>query len=107
MADFIKTKIIATIGPASESEEKIAELIKSGARIFRINSSHGTADEHKKSIEKIRKVSGELKEFVAVILDLQGPKIRIGTLKEPVELEKNQKIILKPGMESDEKVSSL
>lgn len=103
MANFIKTKIIATIGPASESEEKIAELIKSGARIFRINSSHGTADEHKESIEKIRKISGELKEFVAVIIDLQGPKIRIGTLKEPIELEKNQKIILKPGMESDEK----
>ena len=102
MANFIKTKIIATIGPSSSSDEKITELIKAGARIFRINSSHGTVELHKESIEKIRKIAKELKEFVAIILDLQGPKIRIGTLPEPVELKKDQELILKPGMESNE-----
>jgi len=96
MTNFIKTKIIATIGPGSGSDEKIAELIKAGARIFRINSSHGTADIHKESIEKIRRISQELKEFIAIILDLQGPKIRIGNLPEPIELGKNQEIALKP-----------
>jgi len=102
MENFIKTKIIATIGPSSGSDEKITELIKAGARIFRINSSHGTADVHKESIEKIRKISQELNEFIAIILDLQGPKIRIGNLPAPVELEKNQEIVLKPCMESNE-----
>jgi len=102
MANFIKTKIIATMGPSSNSDEKITELIKAGARIFRLNSSHGTAELHKEGIEKIRKIAKELGEYVAIILDLQGPKIRIGTLAEPVILEKNQEITLKPCMESDE-----
>lgn len=102
MANFIKTKIIATIGPSSGSDEKITELIKAGARIFRINSSHGTAEVHKESIEKIRKIANDLNEFVAIMLDLQGPKIRIGTLPSPIELKKNQEISLKPCMESDE-----
>ena len=102
MGSFIKTKIIATIGPGSDSNEKIAELIKAGARIFRINSSHGTAEVHKENIEKIRRISQELNEFVAIILDLQGPKIRIGNLPEPVELKKDQEITLKPCLESNE-----
>ena len=102
MTKFIKTKIIATIGPSSSSDEKITELIKTGAKIFRINSSHGTAELHKESIEKIRRISKELNEFIAIILDLQGPKIRIGNLSEPVELKKDQEIILKPCLESDE-----
>lgn len=102
MPEFIKTKIIATIGPATRSEEKIAELIKAGARIFRINSSHEKEEVHKESIEKIRKVSKELNEYIAIILDLQGPKIRIGTLKEPVELKKGEEKILKPCLETNE-----
>ena len=103
MADFIKTKIIATIGPATESEEKIAALISAGARVFRINSSHETPEAHKQRIEKIRKVSCGLGQDIAIMLDLQGPKIRIGNLAEPVELENNLEIFLKPGMESQEK----
>lgn len=102
MTNFIKTKIIATIGPNSRSEEKIAALIKAGTRIFRINSSHETAEAHKESIDKIKKVAKELGEYIPVMLDLQGPKIRIGNLKEPVELAKEQEVVLKPGMDSDE-----
>jgi len=102
MTNFIKTKIIATIGPNSDSEEKISELIKAGAKIFRINSSHGEAEVHKKNIEKIRRISKELKEYIAIILDLQGPKIRIGNLPEPVELKKDQELILKPCLENAE-----
>lgn len=102
MQDFIKTKIIATIGPSSRSEEKIAALIKAGAKIFRINSSHETPEAHKESIEKIRKVSQELNENIAIMLDLQGPKIRIGNLSEPVDLENGKEVFLKPCMVSDE-----
>ncbi|MFH0703189.1 MAG: pyruvate kinase [bacterium] len=99
MQDLIKTKIIATIGPSSDTEEKITELINAGARIFRINSSHGTKEEHQKSIEKIRKVSKSLNIHIAIILDLQGPKIRVGNLKEPLNLKEGDEIILKPGMD--------
>jgi len=102
MCEFLKTKIIATIGPASSSEEVIKELISFGARVFRINSSHGTIDSHLDNIKKIRKVSAKLNQFVAIMLDLQGPKIRIGNLKAPVELVKNQKIFLKPGMDVED-----
>jgi pyruvate kinase len=102
MADFIKTKIIATIGPNSKSEEKIKALILAGAKMFRINSSHETADVHRESIEKIRKIAVELGENIPILLDLQGPKIRIGNLKEPVDLQKDQEVMLKPGMDSDE-----
>ena len=102
MTIFIKTKIVATIGPSSESDEKITDLIKSGARIFRINSSHGTPEIHRARIEKIRRISKELKEYIAIILDLQGPKIRIGILSEPVDLKNDEEIILKPGVESNE-----
>lgn len=102
MQDFIKTKIIATTGPASRSEEKIKDLIKAGTRMFRINSSHETPEVHKESIGKIRKVSAELNKHISIMLDLQGPKIRIGNLPEPVELIKNKEIFLKPGMKSDE-----
>ena len=90
MTIFIKTKIVATIGPSSESDEKITDLIKSGARIFRINSSHGTPEIHRARIEKIRRISKELKEYIAIILDLQGPKIRIGILSEPVDLKNDE-----------------
>ena len=102
MADFIKTKIIATIGPSTENEKKITALINSGARVFRINSSHETPEVHKKRIESIRKVSNELGQDIAIMLDLQGPKIRIGNLAEPMMLQNHQELFLKPGMEIEE-----
>ncbi|OGI22874.1 MAG: pyruvate kinase [Candidatus Melainabacteria bacterium RIFOXYA12_FULL_32_12] len=96
-----RTKIIATIGPASNTEDKINDLIKAGTKVFRINSSHGTKEEHASSIEIIRKVSKSLDEYIAIILDLQGPKIRVGNLKEPIELKDNQEITIIPSMETD------
>lgn len=102
MQDLIKTKIIATIGPATETEEMIAALIKAGTRVFRINSSHETPVQHLERIKKIRKVAKELNQNIPIMLDLQGPKIRVGNLPEPIELKKNEELILKPGMELEE-----
>ena len=76
------TKIIATIGPASDSEEKIRELIKAGVNVFRFNMSHNTRDYHKATIQKVKKVSAALGIPVAVLVDLQGPRIRIGKFKQ-------------------------
>ncbi len=72
-----RTKIVATVGPASSSPEKIRELIQAGVNVFRLNFSHGSHDIHRTSLETIRKVSHEIQMPVAVLQDLSGPKIRI------------------------------
>ncbi|MDD3593334.1 MAG: pyruvate kinase [Candidatus Gastranaerophilales bacterium] len=97
--EFIKTKIVATIGPASDSEEVIKELILAGTTMFRLNSSHETPEVHLHRLQTIRKISKELGRFIPVVLDLQGPKIRVGNLDNPIELKVNQELIIKPQME--------
>ena len=102
MENINKAKIIATIGPASCTEEKIAELIKAGAKIFRINTSHERPDVHKVRIEVIRKVAKSFNLHLPIILDLQGPKIRVGNLKDPIELKEGETVTLKPGWEQED-----
>ncbi len=87
-----KTKIVATIGPATDKEEKIKELIKAGVNVFRFNFSHGTHQYHKSNLEKVRKVSKELRKPIAVLQDLSGPKIRIGKVLEPFYLNYEDRI---------------
>ncbi|AAP99967.1 MULTISPECIES: pyruvate kinase [Prochlorococcus] len=83
-----RTKIVATIGPATESPEKITELIKAGATTFRLNFSHGDHEEHAKRIKTIRSVASDLGVNIGILQDLQGPKIRLGRFKEgPVNLK--------------------
>ncbi|MCL5071225.1 MAG: pyruvate kinase [Actinobacteria bacterium] len=89
-----KTKIICTIGPSSESYEAIENLIFNGMDIARINTSHCSKEEAKKKIENIRAISMKRKTNTAVILDLQGPKIRVGRLVKDIILEDGQQIIL-------------
>ena len=72
-----KTKIICTIGPASESEEKLKELMLAGMNVARFNFSHGTHEEHKKKFARVVKVSNELNLPVATLLDTKGPEIRL------------------------------
>ena len=86
------TKILATIGPSSATKEKIAELIDGGADAFRINFSHGTYDEHKERIKIIRKLEKEKGKVIAILADMQGPKLRVGNFKEEkVWLEEGQR----------------
>jgi pyruvate kinase len=85
------TKIVCTIGPASESPEVIRAMIKGGMNVARLNFSHGNHREHKEKIRIIRSVSDELDHPVAILQDLAGPKIRVGILPEPgVRLEAGQ-----------------
>ncbi|MFA5015720.1 MAG: pyruvate kinase [Actinomycetota bacterium] len=88
-----KTKIICTIGPASKEENILKKLITSGMDIARINTSHSNSEEVIELVKKIRSASRELKKNTAIILDLQGPKIRIGQLKNKINLHKKQKVI--------------
>lgn len=89
------TKLVATIGPASESYETIHSIIKLGARVLRLNFSHGSADEQQIRYDRIRKASKELGIPVSVFQDLQGPKIRIGALEEEaISIQKDDEIII-------------
>lgn len=97
MHDFRHTKIVATVGPASESKEQLQQLMAAGADIFRLNFSHGGHDEKTRIIGHIRQLSQERQRAVAIIGDLQGPKIRIGQLPEDaVTLVAGQEIVLSP-----------
>lgn len=92
---FRRTKIIATLGPASESPEVLEKVIRAGADVVRLNFSHGTADEHRARAERVRAISKSLNRHVAILADLQGPKIRIARFKD------NRKIDLKLGQDFD------
>lgn len=89
-----KTKIIVTVGPASSSEEKLQSLIESGVDAFRLNFSHGNYIEHELVIQRIRKLNADLNTHIAILADLQGPKIRLGELeKEGVIISDGDEII--------------
>jgi pyruvate kinase len=85
------TKIVCTLGPASNTEDKLAALIEAGMNVARLNFSHGTHEEHAATLGRVRRVSNRLGKPVAILQDLQGPKIRTGTLAggEAVELQEN------------------
>ena len=90
-----KTKIICTIGPASESEENLRKLMKAGMNVARFNFSHGSHEEHKAKFARVLKVSGELGVSVATLLDTKGPEIRLRDFAAgKVELKAGQDFIL-------------
>ena len=90
-----KTKMVCTIGPASDSEQIVEKLIRAGMNIARLNFSHGTYTQHARSIEKIRKISARLNLPVAILQDLPGPKVRTGDLKqEEILLEEGNEFVL-------------
>ena len=92
--NFIKrTKIVATIGPAVDTKEAIKELLKAGANVFRLNTSHGTMEDHREKFNLIREVSQELDVYCAIMVDLQGPKIRVGNLIKEIELKNGEQVI--------------
>jgi len=82
-----KTKIVISLGPVTNSYEKIKELIALGVDVFRLNFSHGNYEVHKNSIEYIRKASKELQKEVAILQDISGPKVRIGEIEGVLKLQ--------------------
>ena len=94
-ASNIATKIVCTIGPATDSSRMLTKLIQSGMDVARINFSHGTDDQHVRTIRTIRQVSERLHRPVAILQDLPGPKLRVGKLaSEPLHLQRLDKISL-------------
>ena len=83
-----RTKIVATLGPASSTEKTIADLFETGVDVFRLNFSHGTQEDHRKNYDIIRKLERKTGRPIAVLMDLQGPKLRIGTFADgPITLK--------------------
>jgi pyruvate kinase len=90
-----KTKIVCTIGPASESQDVLAQLIAAGMNVARVNFSHGDLDTHRETIANVRAAARAAGALVAIFGDLPGPKMRIGEIKDgPVELQRGQAFIL-------------
>ncbi len=92
-----RAKIVATIGPATESEEMLTKLVLAGMDIARLNFSHGTHEEHTLRINTIRKISEVLNKPITILQDLQGPKLRVGDIpKEGYILIKGDIVALVP-----------
>ena len=90
-----KTKIVCTIGPASESEEMLEKLMKAGMNVARLNFSHGSHEEHKGRIDTIRKVSKRLGKTIGILLDTKGPEIRTHNMKDGlIVLEKGSEVVV-------------
>ncbi len=93
------TKIVATLGPVSRDKETIRELYQAGVTMFRLNSSHGTPEIHKQTLKNIREIEHEENAIIPVLMDLQGPKIRIGLLKESIPINKDDVLMFKHAKE--------
>jgi pyruvate kinase len=91
---YNKTKIVATVGPASNSKEMLTALVKEGVDVFRLNFSHGSHEDHLKVVHNIREVNKELNTTVSILLDLQGPKIRIQEVEAGVVIERGQELTI-------------
>lgn len=95
-----QTKIIATIGPATSSPEMLEQLLLAGMNVLRINASHGDHDVHKEIIQNIRNLDEELGSNTSILVDLQGPKLRVGEIKgDEMELETGSELKIRVGEE--------
>jgi len=103
-----KTKIVVTLGPATDSLKSIEKLIKKGVNVFRLNFSHATHEYHETVLLRIREASKNVKKEVAILQDIAGPKIRISHLKKPIELKTGDILTLtKDRVDEDNKIVSL
>jgi len=92
--NFIKkTKIVATLGPATSTEEVIEKMILAGVNVFRINFSHADYEDVSNRIQMIRKVDQKLHTNTAILGDLQGPKLRVGKMKEGTEVAPGDRVL--------------
>jgi pyruvate kinase len=98
---MLRTKIVCTIGPSTTSPDTVSELVRRGMDVARINMSHGDHATHAASIRAVREAAESQGRAVAILVDLQGPKIRVGRLEEPVALVAGQEVVFAPEDEAD------
>src|SRR5688572_24258103 len=94
-----RTKIVATVGPASNDESTLRDLVAAGVDVFRLNFSHGTHAAHGEVVQRIRRVVAQQNRSVALLQDLSGPKIRTGLLvgHQPIPLETGSRLVIAVG----------
>jgi pyruvate kinase len=93
---MLRTKVVCTLGPATSTPEAIRALVKGGMDLARVNMSHGAHDAHERSIAAVRAAAKEVGRPVAVLADLAGPKIRVGALESPIELQVGSVVVVAP-----------
>jgi len=91
-----RTKIVATLGPSWATPEAMTELLDAGVNVVRINASHGTPEERDKWVGQLNELIGARSESAAILVDLPGPRIRVGTLEAPLPLEADQEVVFAP-----------
>jgi pyruvate kinase len=97
---MLRTKVVCTLGPASSDPDTVLAMVRGGMNLARINMSHGAREDHRRTIEAVRAAADEVGRPVAVLVDLAGPKIRVGDLVEPIELESGSTITFAPEEEA-------
>ena len=96
VADMLRTKVVCTLGPASSSPDTVHEMIRAGMNVARVNMSHGAREDHRAAIDAVRSAAKDLGKPVAVLVDLSGPKIRVGDLPEPIQLIAGEEVVIAP-----------
>ena len=99
LPSYRRTKIIATLGPATESEKQLTRLIETGVDVVRLNMAHAKHDWTREVIRRIRAISKKVGREVAVMMDIKGPEIRTGDVEAPIELRPGEifEFTVKPG----------
>jgi len=93
---MLRTKVVCTLGPATSDPGTVLEMVRGGMNLARVNMSHGSRDEHRASIAAVRSAAEEVGRPVAVLVDLSGPKIRVGDMGAPIELEEGRTVVMAP-----------
>ena len=93
---MLRTKVVCTLGPASADPESVLAMVRGGMNLARVNMSHGSRDDHRASIDAVRVAAEEVGRPVAVLVDLAGPKIRVGDLDEPLRLDRGSLVVMAP-----------
>ncbi|MEK9500727.1 pyruvate kinase [Gaopeijia maritima] len=93
---MLRTKIVCTIGPATSSPEVVEGLVRGGLDMARINMSHGSHEHHREAVERIRAAARKAGRPVPILVDLSGPKIRVGALAQPIELVEGERVVFAP-----------
>ena len=93
---MLRTKVVCTLGPATSDPATVLAMVEGGMNLARVNMSHGSRDDHRRSIESVRTAAAQVGRPVAVLVDLAGPKIRVGELAEPIELVEGAQVVMAP-----------
>jgi len=93
---MLRTKVVCTLGPASSDPETVLAMVEGGMNLARVNMSHGSREDHRRSIASVRTAAKKVDRPVAVLVDLAGPKIRVGELAQPIELVSGARVVMAP-----------